>query len=191
MPQLATAHVSANLLGSGVPSCKEQVASRPMARFEKGKSGNPAGRRAGAGNRTTQVARARIECEADPLAFLTQVMRGEPIPLMPVPGDEITDAPPPSIPTLAERIAAARVLAGKLVPDAKDRAIRFDLGSVATPADALRGMGEVVSAMSRGELTPSEAGSIISVIESFTKSWEASELESRLAAVEAAQENRR
>lgn len=63
----------------------------------------------------------------DPLAFLAQVMRGKPIETMPA-----ADGNQPTLvtPTLDQRIVVARVLAHKLLPNAKDPPVKLVLPDV-------------------------------------------------------------
>lgn len=84
----------------------------------------------------------------------------------------------------AARVAAARVLLAKVAPDARDRAIQVDLGEVKTPGDALTAISRVLQAMGTGEITPSEASSVVDVIGAFRAAWESTEFEKRLAALE-------
>ena len=61
------------------------------------------GRKKGTPNRANAATRERIENEADPIGFLCRVNRG----------DDVDGA----IPTLEQRMNAAKILAGKVVPD--------------------------------------------------------------------------
>jgi hypothetical protein len=55
---------------------------------------------------------------------------------------------------------------------------------MATARDAAEAAGAVLQAVSSGELTPIEAVQIMSLIDSFRRVLEATELESRVAALE-------
>lgn len=146
--------------------------------FEPGKSGNPNGRPPGP-NLITRAARQRIAEECDPIGFLTSVMRGEPQ-AVGEDDDAITHQP-----TLADRTGAARALLGKMVPDAKDRPLAFEVGEITGPADALSCMGRVVGAMGSGDLTASEAKSVMDVVGIYLEAWKANDMEQRLQALEA------
>ena len=144
--------------------------------FEPGHSGNPAGRKAGQPNRLTMAARAHIAAGVDPVSFLQQVMGGEAI--AQADGQIVR-------PSLDQRIKAAMTLANKLVPDAKDAPVRFSVGRIDGPGAALVAMGAVTDKMAHGELTPLEASAVISVIAQFTKAYELTALERRVAELEA------
>jgi hypothetical protein len=138
------------------------------------------GRPKGLLNKTTLALRERIEREGNPIDFLLSVMKGERQPYR-AGGD---DAEAFHEPTLEQRLSAARTLAAKVCPDAKDRPIRVEFGALESPADALRAISRVLSAMGAGEITPAEASSVVSAIDSFRAVWEATELERRIAALE-------
>lgn len=151
--------------------------------FEPGQSGNPEGRKPGP-NAITKATRARIAEEGDPIGFLASVMKGEPQPYGE--GEAETHQP-----TMADRMTAARALANKLAPDAKDRPLSFAIGAIDGPPDALKAMARVVESMSDGELTASEAAGVMSVVGSYLDAWKANDLEARMRALEAAQETRK
>ncbi|WP_426039464.1 hypothetical protein [Brevundimonas sp. DC300-4] len=146
--------------------------------FEPGKSGNPDGRPPGP-NKITMATRLRIAEECDPIGFLSSVMKGEP--QVTGEGDDAVTHQP----TLADRTGAARSLLGKLVPDAKDRPLAFEVGEITGPAYALACMGRVIVSMGAGDITPAEATSVMNVVSLYVKAWEANDLEQRLAALEA------
>lgn len=153
---------------------------KPRGRpFPPGTSGNPEGRPPGP-NSITRAARERIAEECDPLGFLTGVMRGEPQRYGPD-GAETEHQP-----TMADRMNAARVLANKLAPDAKDRPLTFKVGEINSPADALAAMGRVVETMSDGELTASEAAGVMAVIGTYLDAWKVTDFDARLKAIEEA-----
>lgn len=147
--------------------------------FKPGQSGNPAGRPKGASG-ITKAARERIATDCDPIGFLASVMRGEAQTYSGERGEEMTH-----VPTMDQRLSAARTLSGKLVPDAKDRPISFDVGAIASPKDALNAMGRLVERMGSGDLTPTEARSVMDVVLIYLKAWEVEDLEKRIAALEA------
>jgi hypothetical protein len=107
-------------------------------------------------------------------------MRGEAVKRAPAAGAKAVDV----LPTLDQSLSAARILAAKIAPDAKDRPIRVELGTLETPADALRAIGGVLRAMGAGEITPAEASSVVSAVDTFRSIWEATELERRVATLE-------
>lgn len=146
--------------------------------FKPGQSGNPSGRPTGP-NAITKAARQRISEECDPISFLASVMRGEPQAVGE--GDDAVTHQP----TLSDRTGAARSLLGKMVPDAKDRPLAFEVGEIAGPADALSCMGRVIAAMGTGELTASEAKSVMDVVGIYLEAWKANDMEQRLQALEA------
>lgn len=144
--------------------------------FSPGKSGNPAGRKAGQPNRLTMAARGQIAAGADPIAFLQRVVLGEAV-IQPD-GCEV-------IPSLDQRIRAAMTLANKLVPDARDSHVRFEIGHLDGPEAALRATGVVAERMAAGDLTPAEANAAINVLGQYAKTYELNELERRITSLEA------
>jgi hypothetical protein len=145
------------------------------------------GRKKGTPNRATAATRAQLEAIADPLAFLARVMNGELIAsALLKDGATATEI----LPTLDQRIAAGKILADKLVPNAKERPVAFICPPIAATADLLPALGAVMEAMSRGDITPSEATSIAAIIEQRRKAIETVELDARIRALEERQGER-
>jgi hypothetical protein len=80
---------------------------------------------------------------------------------------------------------ALRLCLDRLAPPRKDRHITIDLPRVRTAADAVAASATVVGAVAAGELTPGEGEAFTRILDSFTKALEASDLEERLARLEA------
>jgi len=76
----------------------------------------------------------------------------------------------------------------RLVP--LGRAIKFELVKIERAADAIKATAAIVAAVAAGESTPSEAGELSKVVDSFTRAVEAADFETRLAKLEKAHETR-
>lgn len=155
--------------------------------FKPGQSGNPDGRPKGIPNGITKAARQRIAEDCDPLGFLASVMKGEPQAYtVDVGADDGEGSLAYHTPSMADRMNAARSLANKLAPDAKDRPLTFKVGTINAPADALAAMGRVVEAMSDGDLTASEAAGVMAVVMTYLDAWKVTDFDARLKAIEEA-----
>ena len=129
----------------------------------------------------TAATRNRIEAEADPIAFLSAVQRGEPVERAPI---KQGDAPTTIIPTLDQSMTAAIVLARKLVPDARERPVTFPLPELKAPADSVAALSAITQAVARGELTPGEGSTIAGIVDTHRRALEMHDLERRIAALE-------
>ena len=137
-----------------------RVRGRP---FEKGRSGNPGGRRRGSRNKTTLAAAALLAGEAEALTrkAVEMALTGDPT---------------------AMRLCMERVL-----PPCRERTIKFSLppiegaltGESNGPSahDVSRAMDAVTSALARGEITPGEAETIAGVVETFVRAIETTKKE--------------
>jgi len=133
-------------------------------RFKPGQSGNPAGRPKGARHKALQALDAMGEEAAkEIMAAVVQSAKG---------GD----------------MRAAEILLRRLWPERKGRPVTFDLPTIAAPADVVNGLASVAQAMAAGELTPDEASAVAAVLETQRRALETTDLEARIAALEAAQQ---
>jgi hypothetical protein len=139
------------------------------------------GRKAGVPNKVNIATRERIENDADPVGFLCRVVNGEAIETGAL-GDDGT--PITVRPTLDQRLSAAHGLTKKIIPDARDRPVRFSIPAITTMPDALKAFVAVLEGVASGDLTPSEGQQLANIVESYRKSVETTELEKRLSALE-------
>ena len=132
-----------------------RVRGRP---FEKGRSGNPAGRLTGSRNKATLAAAALLAGESEALTrkAVEMALDGDPT---------------------AMRLCMERVL-----PPCRERTVEFSLppiegtrtGETSAPSagDIARAMDAVTSALSEGEITPGEAEKIAGVVDTFVRAIE-------------------
>ena len=129
-------------------------------RFQKGQSGNPAGKPKGARHKTTQLAEKLLDDDRDAIvrAVIAAAKGGDP--------------------------TAMRLCVERLVPLRKGRPVVFDLPPVKTAADIAGAVGGLARAMAAGELTTDEASAAASVIEMHRRAIETTEIEVRLQRLE-------
>jgi len=130
--------------------------------FQKGESGNPAGRPRGARNRTTMLMQDLLADHAEAIGRKAIALAQE--------GD----------------IAAIRVCMDRLAPARKDEPVAFDLPPLDTAADSVAAAASSVAAVAAGELTPSEAAELAKVIDVYVRALDAKGFEDRLAKLEGA-----
>ncbi len=130
--------------------------------FQKGESGNPAGRPRGARNRTTMLMQDLLADHAEAIGRKAIALAQE--------GD----------------IAAIRVCMDRLAPARKDEPVAFDLPPLDTAADSVAAAASIVAAVAAGELTPSEAAELAKVIDVYVRALDAKGFEDRLAKLEGA-----
>jgi hypothetical protein len=145
----------------------ENTAGKQRGRpFPRGKSGNPRGKPKGARHKTTLLAEKLMSDDAEAVVrAVVEAAKG---------GD----------------MTAARIILDRIAPVRKGRPVQFDLPSIETPSDLVPTMAAVVSAMSSGELTPDEASTVAGVIEIKRRMLETIEIERRIAALEAREQDR-
>ena len=119
----------------------EELSPRPPRRvrgrpFEKGRSGNPLGRRVGCRNKTTIAAAALLAGEAEALTrkAVELALGGDP--------------------------TALRLCIERILPQCRERAVKFALPPIESAADIAPAMKAVTSALTVGMITPGEAATI-------------------------------
>ena len=131
--------------------------------FQKGNPGRPKG----AQNRTTRLIEALLEGEAEAIGRKCIERAKE--------GDSV----------------ALRLAMERIAPVGRSKPVHFKMPALETAADLAKALGAVLTATSRGEITPDEAVSVAQLLEFKRKSFETIEIEERLAALEARMANRR
>jgi Family of unknown function (DUF5681) len=140
-------------------------ACKPRGRpFEPDHSGNPNGRPKGSRNKTT-VLEELLDDEGE--ALVRKVI------------DKAQDGD----------IAALRLCIDRLVPRPRGRLVSFELPTIETAKDVATASAAILAACANGELSPEEAAVLMGLIEAHVRILGATEVEARLAALEAAAES--
>jgi Family of unknown function (DUF5681) len=135
----------------------EKQRGRP---FQKGQSGNPAGKPKGARNKATLAIEALLDGQAEALTQKAIEL------------------------ALTGDIPALRLCLDRILPPRKDRPVTFELPTINSAQDAAEVSSAVLAAVAAGELTPADAGEISKLIETWVKAFETAELAERLERLE-------
>jgi hypothetical protein len=136
------------------------VAHKTAGRFQPGQSGNPAGKPKGARNATTLAMEALLDGESAALTRKAIELAKD--------GD----------------LQALRLCLERLLPPRKDRPVSFTLPPINSAKDALSALSALLTAVSAGELTPSEAAEVGKLVDGYVKATETNELAERLERLE-------
>jgi hypothetical protein len=128
--------------------------------FQKGTSGNPAGRPLGSRNKATIALEALLDGE------------GEAITRKAIELAKTGDA------------TALRLCLDRIISPRRDRPVSFRLPPITTAADAAQASATLVAAVAGGDLTPGEAAELGKLVESFVRTLEAHDFEQRLIRLE-------
>jgi Family of unknown function (DUF5681) len=144
-------------MADGLLPTPGRVRGRP---FEKGQSGNPAGRRTGCRNKTTIAAAALLAGESEALTrkAVELALVGDP--------------------------TAMRLCLERILPPCRERTVKFALPPIESAADIAPTMKAVTSALAGGAITPGEAATIAAVVDTFVRAIETSDFERRLKELE-------
>ena len=136
---------------------------KQSGRFQPGQSGNPAGRAKGARHK------ALLALDAIGAKGAQAVLRRV-----------VQDA-------RAGDMRAAEILLRRLWPERRGRPVTIDLPPIISGADAVKASAAIVAAAAAGSLTPDEAATIGTLIETQRRAIETQDLAARIAALEQAQ----
>src|SRR5438477_1354660 len=128
--------------------------------FERVLSGNPAGRRTGSRNKTTEAAAALLAGESEALTrkAVELALVGDP--------------------------TAMRLCLERILPACRERSVKFALPPIESAADIAAAMKAVTSALAEGAITPGEAATIAAVVDTFVRAIETSDFDRRLQLME-------
>ena len=139
------------------PILPSKVRGKP---FEKGNSGNPAGKAKGTRNAATLALEAMLDGESESLMRLAIDLAH------------------------AGNKAALRLVIERILPPRRERPMQFQLPRLETAADAVAAINAIAEGIARGELSESEAASANAVVNTFMKSLEFVDYERKFAALE-------
>jgi hypothetical protein len=130
-------------------------------KFQKGKSGNPSGRKPGSRNKKTLM--LEHMSDDDRVAIVSKIIRQA----------KRGDRP------------SQKMIVDRIEPPRKGRAAPFPLPAIKTAAGVVDALASVTAAMAAGQLSPAEAVEISAVIELQRRAIEMQDVEARLHSLEA------
>jgi Family of unknown function (DUF5681) len=129
--------------------------------FQKGESGNPAGRPRGSRNRATLLMEGLLADDAEAIGRKAIEMAKQ--------GD----------------MAAIRLCMDRLAPARKGQPVAFELPPLDKPADSVAAAAEIVAGVAAGELTPSEGADLAKVVDVYVRAIATNAFDERLTKLEA------
>jgi hypothetical protein len=124
-------------------------------------AGNP-GKPRGARHRVTQAALALLDGQAEALTRKAVDM------------------------ALYGDVTALRLCLERIAPPRKDAPVTFALPAMTCASDATHAAAAVLGAVSEGDLTPAEGAHVMALVEAWRRTFETTQLEARLTALEGA-----
>jgi Family of unknown function (DUF5681) len=138
----------------------EKNQSKPW-QFKPGQSGNPRGKPKGARHHATRIVEQLLDEDAKLLAEKARDM------------------------ALAGDTVALKLCLERLCPPRRNRPVSLDLPAIETLGDASMAITKVIASAAGGQLTPDEAGSVITLIDAKRRVLVDVDLETPIAALEA------
>ncbi len=131
-----------------------------QGRFQKGQSGNPAGKPKGARHKTTLAVQALLDGEAEALTRKAVEL------------------------ALAGDITALRLCLERIAPARKEYPVAIDIPKITSVNDASNAMAAVLENVTNGDLTTSEGGEVAKLITSYIETLKTNDLEKRITELE-------
>ncbi len=128
--------------------------------FQKGESGNPAGRPRGIRDQRTLLAEQLLEGDTD--AIVRKAIE------LAKAGDS----------------TALRLCIERICPNLRQRPVMFELPPMQRAADAAAGMAAIAQGLAEGSVTPGEAADLAKVVQTFATTLDITDIEERLTRVE-------
>jgi hypothetical protein len=139
---------------------QENTGENTAMRFQKGQSGNAAGRPRGALNRATVLAQELLSARVESIAGkLIELAEG---------GD----------------MRAIRVCMDRLVPAIKDQPITIELPPIEKPADSVEAAASIAAAVAAGDLTATEAAQLAKIVDVYVRALDSRGFNERLSKLE-------
>lgn len=138
----------------------DKAGKKQGGRFEKGQSGNPAGKPKGTRHRSTLIAEQLIDGDSEAILgkCVDLAKAGDPV--------------------------ALRLCVERLVPR-RTAVVMLELPAIARAADVASGFSAILAAAAAGDISLGEAREFMSLVDGARRAFEVTELAGRLAALEA------
>ncbi len=133
-----------------------------QGRFQKGQSGNPAGKPKGARHKTTLAVQALLDGEAEALTRKAVEL------------------------ALAGDITALRLCLERIAPARKYYPVAIELPKITSVNDASKAMAAILQTVADGDITPNEAGEVAKLVSSYIETLKTNDLEKRIIELESA-----
>jgi hypothetical protein len=128
--------------------------------FKKGQSGNPLGKKPGTRHKATIAA---LELLDGDLKAITRVCIDK---------------------AKGGDLVACKLILDKLIPNRRERTIDLSLPKLTGTAEILQALADILAAVAQGKLTPGEGQTMAVMLETYRKSMETLDLETRIKALE-------
>jgi hypothetical protein len=147
---------------SSKPEKTGEKQARPGGKFQKGESGNPTGRPPGARNKVTVAVETLLDGDAEKLTRKAIELGN------------------------AGEMQALRLCLERIIPPRKDRPVTFDMPEVKCAKDVVGAIAALLGSVSKGDITPSEAGEVSKIFDVYVRAIEVNDLAARIDAMERA-----